>query len=531
MNELELQMQKELKRTEQFDKLSCFLSWGNSQGEELQTQKQSFKTEVMTFQSDYDEAVINEMQSKLPYAQIDEIAQVPEPPVQYPGAKKGQKYERERKKKIMAAQKLNQAGDEYTLDILSGLDHYAKCKGTPLPDELQLQCEKSSSDLRILTCYSQDYNLNKHGQPLKAADNEILMQNRSFMSDYVSDDPELRKPHLDRITNELINTSLSLTPNMFDPELFAKNAAHYRHIGDIFVYLENLRKDNKDYFSNLPQFQKDVLSSMDNVYTLFVAAFGSFLNARGIKINSGNVYTGIEAKLMIELGTNSFPIHSKLYRERLENSKIDVANAFSREVERQTEKKKEAFILSDTESTQLYNEKFKFSLPAGASEQQYIDIKKYSDMIADHPSEYTANKEIIDHIFYDYFKTISTLNENLLSLRAREAVIEDNKDPESTDLTKKALMQAADNMQLAEAKESNLLLRNADHLTNIMAHLLLNVTLSSGATNLLMKYISTTPTVSPNNPSAVNIPNIPSAVNIPFVPSALNFPTGPKNKE
>lgn len=273
-----------------------------------------------------------------------------------------------------------------------------------------------------------------------------------------------------------------------------KNAAQYKHMGDMFTYFENIQKENPAYFAALPQLQKDLITQQNVAGVAFTSAFAQHMNARGINFNYGTVY-GKDMLPVIKMGREFVGMSTQQYTDTLTQTNISKDEAYSREVERQTEINKADLLLTYTEQDQQFKTEFGVSFPGGASELQYSDMQKYRGMIADHPEEYAANKDLIDAVFSDYYKTLSKIGEKSIPLRARQTVIDDNNDPQSADRIKRGMVKAADKQNTADSKEINLLSHYGNNLMDIMEHVLRGKPLLDGPAEVLAHYR----THAPNN--------------------------------
>lgn len=484
MNEQELEQQKvKQQREDQLQQLKTMETWGDAHGEDLAQRKQEFSSNVIAYQTQYDQAIIEQMRAHAPHVDVNAVAPVPQPPVQAPAAQEGYKARREREKKRKEARKICPVGDEYTMDMAREINQSNACRHLCQTPELVEMAHATHSDMRALKVFCNDFKLDKKGQPATEEDEQIMLDNQKFMSDYASGNAELRKPHLDRITQQML--SIHLTPDMFSPENMVKHAAEYKHLGDMFTYIENTQKENPDYFDALPQLQKDLLRSQTTVGVAFTSALAQHMNARGIDFNHGEVYSSMEP---IEIGQAMREPLTQQYQQSLNLSHEQEKNAFHQESERQAAAYHAEMKESYAQQDETLKAQFGVSFPGGASELQYNDMKTYREMIADHPKEYGENKELIDKVFSDLYKLLSQLGELSTFTRARQTVVDENNDPYGRDLIKRKLATAALDANETDMNRLTSLSHYGSELMDVMQHILRGKTLLPSAAAVMARY-------------------------------------------
>lgn len=457
---------KELQqREERIEQLKTMESWGQSQGDDLVEQKRVFSDNVIVFQTRYDEEKIAQMRSMAPHAEVTGTAPVPEPPIQAPAAKEGYKARREREKKRKEALKVCPVGDEYTLDIAREIKAGNESLQASITPEITERAQATHSDMRALKVFCSEFQLDKKGRPATEEDARIMRENQEFMMFYTSGSKKLRKPFLDRFTDQMLSTKL--TPDMFTEENLTKHAAEYKQLGDRFTYFENLQKENPEYFDSLPELKKELLAAQLQAGVAFTTAFAQHMNARGINFNVGEVYSEMTP---IEMGLASRDMLTDEYRHALESQRTSISGACQAEADRMAEKELAELRPAYAQQDEQLKREYGVSFPGGASELQYSDLKKYRDMIADHNVEYQENKELIDAVFSDYYKVLSEIGEKTLLVRAHQGVVDDNND--QFDTTHRAIMLSALNKSEQTAGTITTLSHYGNALMDIMEHLL-----------------------------------------------------------
>ncbi len=472
----------------QAEQLETLQSWGDAQGEQLQRQKESFAENIMEYQSAYDEASISQMEIRAQRLRVSSSADAGGPLIGQPAAKDSYKARRERQKKRKAALKVCPVGDENTLEIAAQIRATIDCRTAVIDDEVKKLVEKNGTDTRVLRAFCNDYNLDRNGNPLSETDEYIQKENGSFMREYASGDPLLRRPHLDRIKTEMISWSFDMKRDMFTPENLVSRAAEYKAMADKFTYFENLQKENLEYFEQLPQFEREILEEQAKLGVAFTNTFAMHMNALGINVNLGKVY-GYDSKVPIELGLNMRDDATADYSNKLKSYGSGVRKLFTDEVERLAEAESSLELEKEfTEQNELLSRKFGVSFPHGGTPLLYEDFAKYRNMILENPEAHQRNRELIDKVFSDFFKTQSSRSERFLYRLKLQRVQNNNSINPTEDPIKTWLTHQASVLLDKCSKEDGLMEHYAGALMDIMAHFLLGKPLSDPAESALQRY-------------------------------------------
>lgn len=134
-------------------------------------------------------------------------------------------------------------------------------------DEARELIHQHHVDFRVLHSFLNGYKKKEDGEPATEEDARKMQEDRTFIDDYISGDLERRRPHLERITNELL--SAQITADMFSKEYVSQHAADMKVLFDRMVYFENMRHDpiNAPFFEQLEPLQKELIEyRIDNLY-------------------------------------------------------------------------------------------------------------------------------------------------------------------------------------------------------------------------------------------------------------------------
>ncbi len=91
----------------------------------------------------------------------------------------------------------------------------------------------------------------------------------SFISDYASKDAWLRKPHLERITNHMMDLAISI--EMYTQDYLKDNIDKVAYFMTQLAYFEDIRNDpvNAEYFKRLPEKKQKKLDIINRIGTSF----------------------------------------------------------------------------------------------------------------------------------------------------------------------------------------------------------------------------------------------------------------------
>jgi hypothetical protein len=197
--------------------------------------------------------------------------------------------------------------DEHSVAIADEIRLAIKRQGQSLDDTDDIRASSTvEADDRSVRVFCSGYDVGEDGEPLTEEDSERKKRDVKFISDYYSGDESLRRLHLDRIKDDMLN--ISLTPEMLTPEYMNGHAAELRVIGDRLVCFDSLLHGNEAYLYSLPQSEQNLINEMFNLGNAFSAYFGEALIVRGIAASGNSLYGAGDGLFVAEI------------RERLESS-------------------------------------------------------------------------------------------------------------------------------------------------------------------------------------------------------------------
>ena len=258
-------------------------------------------------------ALAAQVQQQVPTAHA--AAAVPGAPVQVEvPAKQSFKERRREKKHAEMARKACPVGTVDTYHIHTAIQRSIEGQDNAYAAHQALATRQGVDD-RVLKVFSPGYQLNKKGQPATPEDASAKQQADTFMEDYCSKDLQRRRPHLQRMVDELL--SIRFSPEMFSQRNLRKNAAQLKELGDKMTYIDNVMRDpiNKPFFDQLDPVRKERLQAAnDTVYGPFVKALLAGCQKNGVAANSGEYYNK-DYLSIIDMGRTSYDDRVKAFRD------------------------------------------------------------------------------------------------------------------------------------------------------------------------------------------------------------------------
>ena len=461
--------------------------WNTAPGADLSVVKGQYLEQTLALQQQYNEQLTEHIQQAVPQHQVNQAAPAPNPPVQEQAARETYKQRRERQKKIKKAQKACPVGDEYTLDMAKQIHQLDTGKNNAMSRYLDhARADQLRADKRALKVFSHGFRTDKHGNPLPE-DAQYAQQDQAFVADYLSGDLERRRPHLERITQEMI--SMRLTPDIFSAENLTRHPERLKEMTDKMVYFENLQKENPAFFDQIPQVQKEMLAKLQPLFLMFTNAFAQHMDARGINYNQGTVY-GHGFSAPIQQGLQNRDMAEQLYQNALQQFAQDSREVLEQEADRRIQHYEEENQAGNDEMVQTIREEAgdmqDIEFTSNVTFYQYEDLNKYRKMITDHPEQYQANKPLLDAVYQEYYRMLDISGNMVYKMRAMQAGIDDI--PFNAPQLERAIKQAISNKQEALLKQKDILDIRTSSLADIMEHILRNKPLSPGAAVTIQEF-------------------------------------------
>ncbi|MEG2383770.1 MAG: hypothetical protein RSB39_09300 [Oscillospiraceae bacterium] len=502
------------------EQMKTLQNWGDEST--AQQTKEDYTHELLQEQQ------ILQMRALAPQVAVNGAAAVSQPPIQAPAAKESYKERREHAKKEKLAKKLCPVGTVEAMDIAADLKTGVDSRSTVITEYRTQRAIAIGVDVRNLGAFSQSYNINKKGLPVSLEDEKILQKNEAFADEYLSNDAAVRKPFLERTKQTFVNEIFGLKASDLSTENVLKNGFALRRRADFFVGIEKIQQENRDYFPDHGNpaeqtFEEKILKEQELLAAAFSLALTEKMASVGIDSVNGTLYGhSRDDKNIIKMSQEMQAKSTKLFKEVLETTEETTQKLFEREVRARakinlnevlddngnplTEEQKaerevqrtntfgadvDSVHRSLTESYKHQDETFKaqygVSFPDGATGLQYEEMKKCNTMIAENGGAYVSNREIVDLVYTDCYRTYSLVGKKSITARSYQSVA-DKIDVKASDPILYRLKQTADAMMLKEMDESDIMFKHASILQDIIGYLLCNKPMNDASAELLEKY-------------------------------------------
>ncbi|MCD8067283.1 MAG: hypothetical protein LUE87_00020 [Lachnospiraceae bacterium] len=180
-------------------------------------------------------------------------------------------------------------GTAATYDMVHGMKEHAAARENSINDHDALISE-STAETKVLRAFCVGYKVDKKGRPASKKDAAGKEADDRFFEDYCSDNLERRKPHLDRIVDEML--SLRLSREMFTETSMRKHDGEQRDMLNKMVYLENVIRDpvNAPYFERMAPAKRETLDLKREEFNRFHDAVTMTWNSYGVDFNSADYY-------------------------------------------------------------------------------------------------------------------------------------------------------------------------------------------------------------------------------------------------
>lgn len=252
-------------------------------------------------------ALAAHVQQQLPAAHA--VAAAPGAPIQEEApAKKSWKERQREKKQAKIAKKNCPVGTVLTYQMATQMQRVEQGKERAM-QRYQDLADRQNVDKRVLKAFSTPYQVDKKGRPASAEDAAAKRASDTFIEDYCSKDIQRRRPHLERMVNELL--AIQFTPDMLSEHNMRQHAAQLKDFADKMVYMDNVLDDpvNKPFFDQMDPVRRERLEAgFNNIYPPFVGALTTQCDQHGVELNSGRYYGYEEMPAMEHGQVNAGPM-------------------------------------------------------------------------------------------------------------------------------------------------------------------------------------------------------------------------------
>ncbi len=492
--------QEQIPQQQMREHLTRLQNWGPDADEQNVAERRAAHAQgLIQHQIERNELLQARAQAQLPKAKAKKKAAGSPKQTQKP-AGGGIKGWRERRRQRAAARQHNPLADEISYGMMQGLQDEKKMLDNSIEfaggGEMLQRAEENKVDTRVLQCFVHGYRKGADGEPETRRDADYREQDRRFIDDYISCDAQRRKPHLDRIVEELL--SMNITEDMLRPEYLKDHAGEMHNKVGRMVYFDNVYRDpiNRDYFDALPQIARNLIETrVMSRYGVIGTALGHAFATKAINFDLREYYPYEKGKkddglqMMIDLYEPAMDIA----RQTMADSKNREQEYIAQEIERQI--RNESVVPMNNarnmkqEAETMEGDIGGLNLTGYTTVYSFEEPAKYRKMIETHPEAYQKNPELIDWLYQEFYRSMDSLGDFTLRSTASQGAIdrmrEDGIEDQAVGRTLiNALIKEQENIQMSSKHVH-------DHITacaDAMMALLRDKELTSAAADVINQF-------------------------------------------
>ena len=240
VNELQIKNQQqknmqEQRRVEELEErralrnhLAHLQEWDVADGQSIEQRRMQETDLVINRQKTINEQLMQNVARRHPPVKAKKTAKGTPVQKQKP-AKKTFKQKREDKRLDEQAKEITPVADHISIHMFEGLQRNKTLEDNSenlLTEEQKKEAASKGIDMRVLGVFVYGYRMNQNGQPASRQDEANKEADLKFLNDYASRDLERRRPHLDRILEQVLN--IRVTMDMLTPEYMED------HMGEVY---------------------------------------------------------------------------------------------------------------------------------------------------------------------------------------------------------------------------------------------------------------------------------------------------------
>ena len=417
--------------------LAHLQEWDMADGQSIEQRRMQETDLVINRQKTINEQLMQNVARRHPPVKAKKTAKGTPVQKQKP-AKKTFKQKREDKRLDEQAKEITPVADHISIHMFEGLQRNKTLEDNSenlLTEEQKKEAEANGIDMRVLGVFVYGYRTNKKGQPASRQDKAHKEADLKFLNDYASKDLERRRPHLDRILEQVLN--IRVTMDMLTPEYMED------HMGEVYkqvcqmVYFQNIYNDpvNKKYFDELPQLTRDLIEHR------VLARYG----------HMGLVMTGICTQKCVD--SSHICYNKNITRQsdlEMTNESVRGARQALQAVIRDCEEQEQIAIQNGLHQ-EMQTEQVKFMGEAQKVKEQadnmggdtaglgltsYVTnasleyLAKYRKMIEDHQDIFVRQVGAVNRLYQSMHHTMDVKGDLTLQIMSVQAVIKKMESPE-----------------------------------------------------------------------------------------------------
>ena len=337
-------------------------------------------------------------------------------------AKKTFKQKREDERLDEVARQRAPLADHVSIHMVESLRSYQDLRDNSFDlitaDQLA-QAKNQNLDLRPLHVFLYGYKRNAAGEPLDADERFYRDLDQRFINDYLSLDAQRRKPHLDRMVDQVLRVNIS--DDMLTEEYMETHAGEMQQQINRMVTFQNIMNDpvNAGYFQALPETTKQLLNHrvLDR-YPSCGVMLARICSLKAVNPDMGRILPEIGGVEDEDALRQALDMERQASRETLARSRMQEREMIETEYARLCNEEKQRLIPGDRERMRAIEEEHLTtaqgadmsglgltSLGAGYSVEMLANYRK---MIEDHPEEYSLHGQRIEALYQELYRSLDS---------------------------------------------------------------------------------------------------------------------------
>ena len=398
--------------------LSQLRSW-DLQADQSMEQRREQQKEVLLQRHQEDIGWLKQYYTNLAPAQAA-VTAAGRPLQELPTPKLSMEEKRRNSVKRKQAKSHHPEADEITFDIAESLIR----RRTAMENSLKTvggmdALHGHGYDCRVVMDLCQGYRVDKNGNPADEEEARKMREDKQFLEDYDSKDAQRRKPHLDRYVDEVIG--IEVQEWMFEVPYVVEHAVELRNISQKLLLIENIKKDNQEYFEELKvrdPLKYKLLEAKDYLGPGVSTKLSSAFQTRCVDMNNDTYMSlGDTPKNYEDTKTFAPEYYADAQVEMQKRADAAVQEQIDKRIEERRQeiaRLREEILRDNSEAAQKIK---KAGLTADNKPDSATTVLKYQDMILNNRERYTANQAVVDQAYAELFRAIDTKDDLMTQIK------------------------------------------------------------------------------------------------------------------
>ncbi len=217
-----------------------------------------------------------------------------------------------------SARKVCPVGTAATYDMVTSLQKLSDRKDVSMRGN-QTLIAQSGVDTQVLKAFVIGYKADKKGVPVSPKDKKLKEEDEAFLADYCSKDVTRRKPHLDRVIDELLG--MRHDPSLLSDWNVRQNIDELKSKCDKINAIRAAMADpiNAPYFDQMAPATHELLkSSMNKLFPPFIDALHIVCKKQGVNLDNAQYYGYDAIQEIAEGQLNAYDMVHNTYRNAID---------------------------------------------------------------------------------------------------------------------------------------------------------------------------------------------------------------------